>query len=195
MRAGQAACKALLLAGVLAGATARADGLYVIEQLVVSVSSAPGGAGEHIASLRSGERVEVIERAGEEFHVRLAGGKDGWIRASYLSTAEPLRPQLTARTAEVASLRQQVERLQADLRAARAAPPTAPVPAVAAAAGAATGEPPAAAGLFGAADGGRGPRWGWVWLSALACLGAGFVLGWRVLDRRIRAKYGGLRIY
>ena len=23
----------------------------------------------------------------------------------------------------------------------------------------------------------------------------GFVLGWRVLDRRIRAKYGGLRIY
>jgi len=26
-------------------------------------------------------------------------------------------------------------------------------------------------------------------------LGAGFALGWWVLDRRIRAKYGGLRIY
>ena len=24
---------------------------------------------------------------------------------------------------------------------------------------------------------------------------AGFVLGWRMLDRRIRRKYGGLRIY
>jgi hypothetical protein len=34
-----------------------------------------------------------------------------------------------------------------------------------------------------------------VWVSALACLGAGFVLGWRMLDKRIRAKYGGLRIY
>jgi hypothetical protein len=34
-----------------------------------------------------------------------------------------------------------------------------------------------------------------VWVSALAGLGAGFALGWRVLDRRIRAKYGGLRIY
>jgi hypothetical protein len=31
-------------------------------------------------------------------------------------------------------------------------------------------------------------------VSALA-LGVGFALGWRMLDRRIRAKYGGLRIY
>jgi hypothetical protein len=37
------------------------------------------------------------------------------------------------------------------------------------------------------------------WLLAIAAsvlaLGAGFALGWRVLDKRIRAKYGGLRIY
>jgi hypothetical protein len=37
------------------------------------------------------------------------------------------------------------------------------------------------------------------WLVAVAVslltLIAGFVLGWRVLDKRIRAKYGGLRIY
>jgi hypothetical protein len=31
--------------------------------------------------------------------------------------------------------------------------------------------------------------------AALLALVAGFVLGWRVLDRRIRRKYGGLRIY
>jgi hypothetical protein len=39
------------------------------------------------------------------------------------------------------------------------------------------------------------PSW-WVAIavSALALL-AGFALGWRVLDKRIRAKYGGLRIY
>lgn len=37
--------------------------------------------------------------------------------------------------------------------------------------------------------------WGWLALAAALALAAGFVLGWRVLDRRIRRKYGGLRIY
>lgn len=37
--------------------------------------------------------------------------------------------------------------------------------------------------------------WGWLMAVALAGLAAGFVLGWRLLDRRIRRKYGGLRIY
>jgi hypothetical protein len=41
----------------------------------------------------------------------------------------------------------------------------------------------------------RGPGWTWVWVSALACLGGGFALGWFMLDKRIRARYGGLRIY
>jgi Bacterial SH3 domain len=162
---------------------------------VVSVSSAPGGTGERIASLHSGERVEVIERSGDEVHVRLAGGKDGWIRASYLSADEPLRPQLTARTAEVAHLKQQLDQLQARLLTAQATPSANPPPAVAAAAGAQADEASTTHGLFGMPDTQRAPRWSWLWVSALACLGAGFALGWRVLDRRIRAKYGGLRIY
>jgi SH3 domain-containing protein len=192
-----AAAAALLLACGLAGTAVRAESLYVIEQLVVSLNSAPGAAGERVASLRSGERVEVIERAGEEVHVRLAGGKDGWIRAAYLSADEPLRAQLAARTAEVARLRQQLERLQADLATARGAPAASAPAAVAAAPGAAAEDAPAAApgGLFNVPDAQRGPGWTWVWVSALACLGAGFVLGWRMLDKRIRAKYGGLRIY
>jgi hypothetical protein len=34
-----------------------------------------------------------------------------------------------------------------------------------------------------------------VGLSALAALAVGFALGWRTLDRTIRKKYGGLKIY
>jgi hypothetical protein len=190
-----AAAAALLLACGLAGTALGAEGLYVIEQLVVSLNSAPGGAGERVASLKSGERVELIERAGEEVHVRLAGGKDGWIRAAYLSADEPLRPQLAARSAEVARLKELVERLQADLLAARAAAPANAPGSVAPAVRAAADDPPAAQGVFSVPDTQRRPRWSWVWVSALAGLGAGFALGWRVLDRRIRAKYGGLRIY
>jgi Bacterial SH3 domain len=190
------ALTALLLSCVLAGTALRAESLYVIEQLVVSVSSAPGGAAERIASLHSGERVEVIERAGDDVHVRLAGGKDGWIRSGYLSADEPLRPQLAARTAEITRLKQQLDRMQADLVAARAVPAVSPAASVAPAAGAQPEDAPAShGGLFTTPDAQRAPGWTWVWVSALACLGAGFALGWRVLDRRIRAKYGGLRIY
>jgi hypothetical protein len=195
------ASAALLLAGVLAGPAVHAEGLYVIEQLVVSVNSAPGGAGERVTSLHSGERVEVIERAGEEVHVRLAGGRDGWVRASYLSADEPLRPQLAARSAEVARLRQQVDALQAQLqaqpRATRTAGSAAATPATAAATTVAPADDPPAAhgGLFAVSQTPARPGWIWVWVSALVCLGAGFALGWRALDKRIRAKYGGLRIY
>jgi hypothetical protein len=162
---------------------------------VVSVNSAPGGAGERIASLHSGERVEVIERAGDEVHVRLAGGRDGWVRASYLSADEPLRSQLAARSAQVAQLRQQLQQLQTQLLAAHAAPA-----ATQAAQGTATvtpaEDPPAPRGALFAVPQTHGrPGWLWVWASALVGLGAGFALGWRALDKRIRAKYGGLRIY
>ena len=195
MRVRGALPTALLVACGLSATTARAEGFYVIEQLVVSVNSAPGGAGDRIASLHSGERVEVIERAGEEVHVRLPGGKDGWLRAAYLSAEEPLRPQLAARSAEVARLKERVDRLQADLMAARAAAPANPPGGAASAVRAPADDPPATHGLFNEPDTQRRPGWSWVWVSALAGLGAGFALGWRVLDRRIRAKYGGLRIY
>jgi uncharacterized protein YgiM (DUF1202 family) len=39
------------------------------------------------------------------------------------------------------------------------------------------------------------PSWILALLASVVTLVIGFVLGWRVLDRRIRAKYGGLRIY
>jgi phosphate/sulfate permease len=37
--------------------------------------------------------------------------------------------------------------------------------------------------------------WHWVAGTAAIALVIGFVLGWRTLDRRIRKKYGGLKIY
>jgi len=39
------------------------------------------------------------------------------------------------------------------------------------------------------------PTWIVALIAAVIALVVGFALGWRMLDRRIRAKYGGLRIY
>ena len=182
-------------------APARAETLYVVEQLVVNVNSAPDASGERIATVKSGEGVEVLERVRDEVHVKLAGGKDGWIRASYLSADEPLRLRLAERTAEVARLREDVSRLQAQLDAARSAVGAAPpggggaASATAAVATEDSVSPPPQALFAGATE--EHPRrvWPWALGAALLTLCVGFALGALVLDRHIRRKYGGLRIY
>ena len=121
---------AILVMGLTAAATLRAESLYVIEQLVVAVSSAPDASGERVATLKSGDRVEVIERSGEQVHVQLGSGREGWVRASYLTAEEPLRTRLAQREAEVARLGDEVKRLESQLRAAPApAAPAAAAPA------------------------------------------------------------------
>jgi hypothetical protein len=194
----------LLLLCALTAPAAPAETLYVVEQLVVSVNSAPDASGERVATVKSGEGVEALERVRDQVHVKLAGGKDGWIRASYLTADEPLRTRLAERTAEVARLKEEVSRLQ--LEAARTSAGAAPG-AGAAASPAAAPAPPAASAedsaspvpraLFAGGATEETPRrvWPWALGAALLALCVGFVLGALVLDRHIRRKYGGLRIY
>jgi hypothetical protein len=185
---------ALLLFGTgLAGwapAAFAGDSLYVVEQVVVSLNSQADGGGERVAALKSGDRVELIERAGEAVHVRLPDGKEGWVRAIYVSGDEPMRPRLQQSEAEVARLKAEVSRLEAQASAAASMGHAESAPA-------ASEEPAApAATLFGAPPESTPRRlWVWVSLTGIAALGAGFALGWRTLDRSIRRKYGGLKIY
>lgn len=178
---------------VTAASVARAEPLYVIEHLVVGVNSAPEGTGERIASIRSGDRVEELERLGEESRIRLGNGTEGWVRSSYLSSEVPLKRQLAERTREVESLRADLASARSEARAARVAaavsPPAPPDPAPAAE------MPLPDRQLFPRPPPSEGPSWLAVAVACLLGLGAGFALGWRVLDQRIRRKYGGLRIY
>jgi hypothetical protein len=175
------------------GSTAAAEPLYVIEQLVVNINSSADGGGERVATLKSGDRVEALEKSGDQVHVRLPNGREGWVRASYLSAEEPLRVRLTQRDAEVTQLKEQLGTLQQQLARAHAAPAAAAAPA-----------PPAtpsdetvnAAPMFNGATA-EPALHGWPWTvgAALVGLGIGFALGVLLLDRHIRRKYGGLRIY
>ncbi len=183
---------ALALALVALCARARAaDALYVVEQVVVSVNSTADGNGERVATLKSGDRVELIERVGEAVHVRLTDGKDGWLRAIYLSGDEPLRPRLQQTEAEVTRLKAEVSRLQAEASA------TASMHSAASPAAAPTQDPALGAPgpLFSAPDAAPRRLWPWVGGTAVVGLALGFALGWRMLDRTIRKKYGGLKIY
>jgi Bacterial SH3 domain len=251
----------LLLLPVLAAAPAtEAETLYVVEQLVVNVNSAPDGSGARIASIKSADAVEVLDSQGEQVHVHLQNGREGWVKRSYLSSAEPLQHQLGERTAEAEKLKQDVKRLETELAMAQSAararpggpqtnsstgspappgppePPTVsrpsaagPTSLVAPAAGApatgttpvkfaptATSAPTTAPGSTSTdPHGATGtdpavsepsyfmtppeaparPAWHWALGSFVVALALGYALGWQMLDRRIRRKYGGLRIY
>jgi hypothetical protein len=207
-------------------AIAQTETLYVIEQLVVSVNTEPDGAGERVDQIKSGDRVEVLEKQGEQARVRLSSGQEGWVRSSYLSAAPPLREQLKARTDELEKLRAEKTKLETELASAKkaasaaaaapapspvtAAPPPSPASVPAPASGIPSSGPsgssagsspapetaPANPPMF-SSDGVMPSRPSWLLAIAasLLTLVAGFALGWRVLDKRIRAKYGGLRIY
>ena len=122
------AALAAIRAGVLAAlffaaGPVGAETLFVIDQLVVNVTSAPGGEGDRVTTLKSGDRVEVLERQGDDTQVQLANGNQGWVKSSYLSADPPLQRRLQERAAEIEKLKQNVTRLEAQLAAARPAGP------------------------------------------------------------------------
>lgn len=185
----------LVIAALLLLAAARmaaAEPLYVIEQLVVSVNSAPDGTGERIGTLRSGDRVEMLERFAGDTRVRLVNGVEGWVKSAYLSREEPLRQQLAARARELEATRAELAEARQALAATQGGTsPNATVPQVMDA------ELTSPERRLFPQRPATDPRPTWPLLAAtgVLALAAGFGLGWRVLDRRIRRKYGGLRIY
>jgi hypothetical protein len=247
---------------VLAAPVRAGEPMYVIEQLVVAVNSAPAGAGDRVATIKSGDRVEILDRQGDEAQIQLANGTSGWVKASYLSRELPLQRRLEERAAEVEKLTQEVARLQSRGRSGSsapasprtmphasstagsaldqgstampsapsrpqdwAAPPSAPAitrgsserrddsaahsfgsagsEKIASREGLATqpdGASPSAtvrdpSPFMGARDPASQPLWLWVVACSSGALVVAFVAGWRTLDRRIRRKYGGMRIY
>lgn len=217
-------CALLVCFGASTGV--RAETQYVIELLYVTVNTQADGSGERVGQIKSGDRVEVLERQGDQARVTLPSGEEGWVKASYLSTDPPLREQLNARRDELEKLRKEKTQLEADLAAAKTAataaqasanaalkaantaagtsgkaaakvaPPAASAPEPSEAMASPEPAPQAAPPLFEEKPMMPSrPSWLLAAGSAGIALVLGFVLGWRMLDRRIRAKYGGLRIY
>jgi Bacterial SH3 domain len=191
-----------LLVLAVAAPAVRADPIYVIEQLVVSVTSTPEADGERIGQVKSGDKLELLERQGEEAHVRLSNGKDGWIKSSYVTSDPPLQTRLTERTAEVEKLKQEGEKLRQDSDKLKQDVSRLESQLASSRVGhnATSDSPPAPAPLHETVflrEPQRPGETSWLFslgISAVMLL-VGFVAGWKTLDRRIRRKYGGLRIY
>ena len=130
--------------------------------------------------------------------MRLADGTTGWVKSSYLTTKEPAvvrvkqleeeldRSRATTPALAEAAARNEVLQLKRELDEARAAAREAAAlnPAAPDAVKAASSLPPSravSAWLAGA--------------STVAALAAGFWLGYATLARRVRSRFGGLKVY
>jgi hypothetical protein len=174
---------------------------YVSDELVLGVYAERNNQGQRLATLHSGTSVEALGDSGDFTQVRLSDGTTGWVKSAYLTTKEPAivrvkqleeeldRSRATTPALAEAAARKEVERLTGELAQARselaAARDNGP------AIGPATAAP---AGGFRAASGGITGAVIAAVAVALALCG-GFWLGYATLARRIKRKFGGLKVY
>ncbi len=181
---------AALCLALAAADEGRAATAYVTDELVLGVYAQPSTQGARLATLHSGATVDTLAVSGDVTQVRLADGVTGWVKSAYLTTSEPASVRLKQLQEELdrsrattpllaeAAERREVARLQRELaqraQAGADAAQAADTPATAT-------QPPRA--------------WAWWTLSVLVGVGAGFWLGYAALARRIRIKFGGIKVY
>jgi uncharacterized protein YgiM (DUF1202 family) len=197
---------AVLLLALLAG-TGVAATAYVSDELVLGVYAEQNNQGQRLATLHSGTSVETLEQSGEFTQVRLSDGTTGWVKSTFLTLTQPAvvrikqleeeldRTRATTPALAEAAARSELERLKQELAArqgeldalrsgavstpgAAAAAPSAQPPGPLAAIPAPAGKWPVIAAIIAAI--------------ALAC---GFWLGYATLARRVRQKFGGIKVY
>ena len=162
---------------------------YVSDELTLGVYADQNNQGQRLATLHSGSSVETLAQSGDFTQVRLTDGTTGWVKSAFLTTKEPAAVRIkqledeldrsrattpalaeAAARSEVEQLKQELGAKQAQLDAARAAAPT----------------PRAAAGTPALLVAGIGAALG---------LAGGFWLGYATLARRVRQKFGGIKVY
>ena len=211
-----AASLAMLLSALpVAGVSAATA--YVSDELVLGVYSEQNNQGQRLTTLHSGASVDTLSVNGEFTEVRLNDGTTGWVKSAYLTTREPAAARVkqleeeldrsrattpalaeAAARSEVLQLQRALADKQSELDAARqglALPATST--GTATSAGAPT---PGGVASDGAARSGISSAVAnmhlWTVASAiLAALACGFWLGYATLARRVRRKFGGIKVY
>jgi SH3 domain protein len=203
----------LALLAALPAARVAAATAYVSDELVLGVYAEQNNQGQRLTTLHSGASVDTLSSNGEFTEVRLNDGTTGWVKSTFLTTREPAtvrvkrleeeldRSRATTPALAEAAARSEVLQLQREL-AAKQAELDAARPALAlpmAAPGAATAsvgnEVAAASGVMAAMSAAVLTRPWLSGLSVLFALAGGFWLGYVTLARRVKRKFGGIKVY
>ncbi|MEO7207041.1 MAG: TIGR04211 family SH3 domain-containing protein [Steroidobacteraceae bacterium] len=176
---------------------------YVSDELVLGVYAEESSQGLRLATLHSGTSVETLAQNGDFTQIRMSDGTTGWVKSAFLTAKEPAvvrvkqleeeldQSRATTPALAEAAARSEVQRLnlelaakQSELDAARA---SGPVPV--------TDSPPKS-GPLAALQAAAAPRWPVIAAIAVVIgLAGGFWLGYATLARRVRHKFGGIKVY
>jgi SH3 domain protein len=85
-------------------AVANAETAYVTDVLRLGIHAAPDTSDRAFDNLVSGTAVEVLERNTNYARVKLADGREGWVRSTYLVTTAPAAARIVELEAQVADL-------------------------------------------------------------------------------------------
>jgi SH3 domain protein len=112
--------KTLIPAAVLLllATAASAETAYVTDVLRLGIHAAADTSDRAFDNLVSGTAVEVLERNTNYARVKLADGREGWVRATFLVTTAPAAARIAALEAEVAELEGAVAAAKAEQLAA-----------------------------------------------------------------------------
>jgi hypothetical protein len=172
---------ALLLA-LAAADVGRAATAYVTDELVLGVYAAQSTLGPRLATLHSGAIVDALTVSGDATQVRLPDGITGWVKSAYLTTSQPATVRLKILQEELDRSRATTPGLEAAERS-EVVRRTQDLP----------GQPASGTGPRTAAVQSSRP---WIWIAAIViALGGGFWLGYAALARRIKYKFGGIKVY
>jgi SH3 domain protein len=191
------ACLCLLILPTLARA-ADAEVVYVTDELRLGLYRTEETSGRTIKTLISGARLTVLERSLMSIQVRTEEGDEGWVKTAYIVETEPARARL-------ARIEAAAEETEARLAAAEEALDASRTQAgqladeLAAAERGITELPALRAENTtlkeALAEGGLRVPLHWFIGATLVCLFIGALIGYWLLDRRVRSRFGGLRPY
>lgn len=99
--------------------TALAETRYVSDNLEITMRSGKGTNYGITRMLRSGTPVEVIEEDKEEgyTHIRVKGGKEGWVLSRYLMKGQAARDRLAAAEKSLAELELENRKMETSMAA------------------------------------------------------------------------------
>jgi len=99
-------CLALLV--LMFASTVAAETVYVTDVLRLRLQAEPTDASAVVTTLGSGDRLEVIERAGFYAFVKTVDGQEGWAKTGFLVAEKPARAMLAEVQAELDALKASV---------------------------------------------------------------------------------------
>jgi SH3 domain protein len=192
----------LLMVTLFYGAFVQAESIYVTDMLRLDMYPTEEMTGPSMHKLKSGDRMDLLERKGRYARVRIDGGLEGWVKSLYLVEEEPARTRVNKLEQTNGSLEKTVKKLRSQLAGEQGA--------VAELKQKQSGSAESTAATEKEIVNLREQNVGleekmsqyassvplsWLLIAMLLTLAGGVAGGWYFVDRRSRSKHGGYRVY